>query len=373
MGRGVIPVDWDEVAALALGALEARRRTRDSIRPRITADSRTAGPGDLFVALNTGVEYVGGGRARGARRRSSRTTRRPRLRRSRRSSARKSAARVVAVVGSTGKTSTKDILGALCSAVTPTVWAEASQNNEIGLPLTVCRLEPETRGARDRDGDARARPDRRAVRDRAARRGARHARSAPSTSSSSARSSASPRRTPRRSRRCRPAGSPSCRPTRRSSSRTSSAPTSRSAASTAPRSSGARPTTWRFPLGGADERRRSSCRSRPRHMAENTLAALVAYDALGLPLDRAQEGANAIRLSRWRGEELPLPGRRPRRQRRLQREPDLDARGARSTSSSVPAGGDASRSSARWPSSGEASAATTRRSAQLSTSSGSRS
>ena len=43
-------------------------------------------------------------------------------------------------------------------------------------------------------------------------------------------------------------------------------------------------------------------------MAENTLAALVAYDALGLPLERAQEGAEAIRLSRWRGEELALTG-----------------------------------------------------------------
>ena len=51
---------------------------------------------------------------------------------------------MVAVVGSTGKTSTKDALGALCAAVTPTVFAEASQNNEIGLPLTVLRLEPDT-------------------------------------------------------------------------------------------------------------------------------------------------------------------------------------------------------------------------------------
>ena len=45
-----------------------------------------------------------------------------------------------------------------------------------------------------------------------------------------------------------------------------------------------------------------------RHMAENTLAALTAYEALGLPRDKAQEGANAITLSRWRGEEMPLPG-----------------------------------------------------------------
>src|SRR6185436_821036 len=44
-----------------------------------------------------------------------------------------------------GKTTTKDALGALCAAVTPTVFAEESLNNEIGLPLTVLRLEPETR------------------------------------------------------------------------------------------------------------------------------------------------------------------------------------------------------------------------------------
>ena len=50
----------------------------------------------------------------------------------------------MAVVGSTGKTTTKDALAALCAAVTPTVAADASRNNELGLPLTVLRLEPET-------------------------------------------------------------------------------------------------------------------------------------------------------------------------------------------------------------------------------------
>ena len=44
-----------------------------------------------------------------------------------------------------------------------------------------------------------------------------------------------------------------------------------------------------------------------RHQVENTLAALVAYHALGLPLEGAQEGARTIRLSRWRGEEIALP------------------------------------------------------------------
>jgi UDP-N-acetylmuramoyl-tripeptide--D-alanyl-D-alanine ligase len=45
-----------------------------------------------------------------------------------------------------------------------------------------------------------------------------------------------------------------------------------------------------------------------RYNAENALAALAAYDTLGLPLADAQRGASEIRLSRWRGEELELPG-----------------------------------------------------------------
>jgi UDP-N-acetylmuramoyl-tripeptide--D-alanyl-D-alanine ligase len=45
-----------------------------------------------------------------------------------------------------------------------------------------------------------------------------------------------------------------------------------------------------------------------RHFAENMLAAVYAYRALGLPLERVQEGAARIRLSRWRGEETLLPG-----------------------------------------------------------------
>jgi UDP-N-acetylmuramoyl-tripeptide--D-alanyl-D-alanine ligase len=38
------------------------------------------------------------------------------------------------------------------------------------------------------------------------------------------------------------------------------------------------------------------------------LAALHAYAALGLPLERAPDGAQAIQLSPWRGQEVPLPG-----------------------------------------------------------------
>jgi UDP-N-acetylmuramoyl-tripeptide--D-alanyl-D-alanine ligase len=45
-----------------------------------------------------------------------------------------------------------------------------------------------------------------------------------------------------------------------------------------------------------------------RYQALNALAALHAYESLGLPLDRAQEGAGEVELSRWRGEEIELPG-----------------------------------------------------------------
>src|SRR5262249_49746337 len=45
-----------------------------------------------------------------------------------------------------------------------------------------------------------------------------------------------------------------------------------------------------------------------RHQALNALAALLAYHALGFPLELAQDGALSVELSSWRGDELPLPG-----------------------------------------------------------------
>ena len=73
----------------------------------------------------------------------------------------RSAATVVAITGSTGKTSTKDILAALCAPHRRTVAAEASFNNELGVPLTLCRLEPDTEVLHRRARHARLRPDRR--------------------------------------------------------------------------------------------------------------------------------------------------------------------------------------------------------------------
>ena len=110
----------------------------------VEIDSRRIGPGDLFVALGRGAEF-----ALDARRHGAAATLVPddgfaamaalgRLVRDR------SGARVVAVTGSSGKTSTKDILAALCRPVARSVAAEGGHNNEIGLPLTLTRIEDDT-------------------------------------------------------------------------------------------------------------------------------------------------------------------------------------------------------------------------------------
>ena len=52
---------------------------------------------------------------------------------------------VVAVTGSTGKTSTKDFLAALLEPLGPIVVTKGNHNNELGLPLTICSLEDNTK------------------------------------------------------------------------------------------------------------------------------------------------------------------------------------------------------------------------------------
>ncbi|MDH6144861.1 MULTISPECIES: UDP-N-acetylmuramoyl-tripeptide--D-alanyl-D-alanine ligase [Kitasatospora] len=54
-------------------------------------------------------------------------------------------AMVVALTGSAGKTSTKDLLSQLLPALGRTVATPLSYNNQIGLPLTVLRADAETR------------------------------------------------------------------------------------------------------------------------------------------------------------------------------------------------------------------------------------
>lgn len=54
-------------------------------------------------------------------------------------------ARVVAITGSSGKTTTKDLLATLLEDLGPTVAPAGSFNTEVGLPLTILRATQETR------------------------------------------------------------------------------------------------------------------------------------------------------------------------------------------------------------------------------------
>nr|WP_297107059.1 UDP-N-acetylmuramoyl-tripeptide--D-alanyl-D-alanine ligase [Tessaracoccus sp.] len=51
----------------------------------------------------------------------------------------------IGVTGSSGKTSTKDLMAQVFEAAGPTVAPVGSQNNEIGVPLTACRVTRDTR------------------------------------------------------------------------------------------------------------------------------------------------------------------------------------------------------------------------------------
>ena len=48
---------------------------------------------------------------------------------------------VIAVGGSNGKTTTKELIASVLRQKRPTLWSEASFNNEIGVPLTLLKLE----------------------------------------------------------------------------------------------------------------------------------------------------------------------------------------------------------------------------------------
>ncbi|WP_151524169.1 UDP-N-acetylmuramoyl-tripeptide--D-alanyl-D-alanine ligase [Serinicoccus kebangsaanensis] len=52
--------------------------------------------------------------------------------------------RIVGITGSSGKTSTKDLMAQVLPALGPTLAPEASYNSEVGVPLTVCRLTEDT-------------------------------------------------------------------------------------------------------------------------------------------------------------------------------------------------------------------------------------
>ena len=306
----MIPLALDDVRALALGKVDAEPGTE-----RVTSveiDSRRVKPGALFVAVGRGVEYVDEAREQGAAATLVPDDAFAALAAIAKAVRAESDARVVAVTGSTAKTSTKDILGALCAPHARTVVAEGSQNNEIGLPLTLCRLEENTEiaivemGMRGLGQIAElcevARPDIGIITrigpvhlellgavERVAQAKAELVESLPSGGTAIV-----------------PAGERYLEPY-----------LGREDVSIVRFGPGGDVTLESFsPLG-----ERSLVAANvlghvvtiefaftARYNAVNALAALAAYHALGLPLEAAQAGAGNIRLSRWRGEEVPLPG-----------------------------------------------------------------
>jgi UDP-N-acetylmuramoyl-tripeptide--D-alanyl-D-alanine ligase len=134
----VIPIELERLEGL--GELDARAERVTGVQ----VDSRRIQPGDLFVAVGGGDAFREDALERGAA-----ATLVPHdafaaLAHIAGGVRARSSARVVGITGSMGKTSTKDILAALCAPSARTVAAEASFNNEIGVPLTLCRLEQNT-------------------------------------------------------------------------------------------------------------------------------------------------------------------------------------------------------------------------------------
>jgi UDP-N-acetylmuramoyl-tripeptide--D-alanyl-D-alanine ligase len=294
----VIPLAVDEIRPL--GRLES---DVDEITG-VAIDSRRVGPGDLFVAVRGGVTYVEQARASGA------ATLVPdddfaalaALGRAVRS---RSDAEVVGITGSTGKTSTKDILAALSCPHRRTIAAEASYNAELGLPLTLCRLEPDTelliaelamRGFGQIAALCElARPTIGVI----TTIGPVHLEFVESVAGVARAKAELLDALPHGAKAVIPAAAPELEPHVRGD--------------------------LDVIRVGEDARIRSFRNGRleaevggelvelelpftTRHQVENGLTAVAAYWAIGLPLDRIAKGAPQIELSRLRGEELPLPG-----------------------------------------------------------------
>jgi UDP-N-acetylmuramoyl-tripeptide--D-alanyl-D-alanine ligase len=107
-------------------------------------DSRRIDEGDLFVAVGGGEDFIEHALARGASAALVPTDEFAALAAIAGAVRDRSQARIVGITGSTGKTSTKDILYALCAPHRRTIANEGNYNTEVGVPLTICRIEEDT-------------------------------------------------------------------------------------------------------------------------------------------------------------------------------------------------------------------------------------
>jgi UDP-N-acetylmuramoyl-tripeptide--D-alanyl-D-alanine ligase len=138
----MIPLTLNEVARLCPGRLDSAPSA--DLITGVQIDSRKVAAGDLFVAIGHGREFCAEALRRGAA--ATLVSENPEAALAALAAAvrARSQARVVAITGSYGKTTTKDILAAVVAPQRRTVAAERSFNNELGVPLTLCRLEPGT-------------------------------------------------------------------------------------------------------------------------------------------------------------------------------------------------------------------------------------
>jgi UDP-N-acetylmuramoyl-tripeptide--D-alanyl-D-alanine ligase len=157
----VIPITIAE-AARVLG-VQPTGGSSDVALTSMTADSRTVTDGSLFIALPgervDGHDFVSAARdlgaaavlvARAVDAGPSLVVPEPlaalgQLARDQVDRGRSGGLRVLAVTGSVGKTSTKDLLAQLLEPIAPTVAPAGNLNNELGLPLTVARIDRRTR------------------------------------------------------------------------------------------------------------------------------------------------------------------------------------------------------------------------------------
>jgi UDP-N-acetylmuramoyl-tripeptide--D-alanyl-D-alanine ligase len=160
----VIPLSLKEIAEITNGRLEGIDDAAASelvVDGPVVTDSREAGPGGLYIARIgeqlDGHQFVAGARDQGA---IAALTTRPveelpcvvveDIQNGLAALARAVVDRhpdltVIGITGSSGKTSTKDLLGAVLAAHAPTVAPVGSLNSEVGVPLTVFRVTPQTR------------------------------------------------------------------------------------------------------------------------------------------------------------------------------------------------------------------------------------
>jgi UDP-N-acetylmuramoyl-tripeptide--D-alanyl-D-alanine ligase len=305
----MIPIALDEIEGLAPGRLE---RSRGAERVTgVSIDSRRVEPGDLFVAVGGGVDFVKDALEAGASAALVPEDAFGALGALGRTVRERSSAKVVAVTGSTAKTSTKDILGALCTPHARTVVAEGSQNNEIGLPLTLCRLDEQTEvaivemGMRGLGQIAELCEIAQPVVGIVTSVGPVHLELLGTVERVAQAKAELIESLPPGGTAVVPAGEAYLEPY-----------LERDDIEIARFGDGGDVSLSYFAAKDGSARIRVEAFGRPltlefsfgsRYNATNALAAIAAYHALGLPLGKLQKGARHVQLSRLRGEEVPLP------------------------------------------------------------------